>query len=174
MLPLCNKLETYHPTGSDIDQSKHGHDGPIHISDGGYRGESENQFMETVKGMGYNSITDLQDLEANGAFSVSYLIPPRYSSNIVRNGIDMFRQTESVKMLRIDISTHFSKMANILTCMFSPNQKSFVYFLTNHPLRKQLVSNTKRTKNINPLSHSRSLFIRQSKLGSWLLSQQEH
>lgn len=70
MLPLCNKLETYHPTGSDIDQSKHGHDGPIHISDGGYRGQSENQFMETVKGMGYKSITDLQDLEANGAFSV--------------------------------------------------------------------------------------------------------
>ena len=25
MIPLCNKLETYHPTGDAIDQSKHGH-----------------------------------------------------------------------------------------------------------------------------------------------------
>ena len=71
MLPLCNKLETFHPTGSGFDQSKHGHNGPIHISDGGYRGKSENDFMKTITGMGYNEIVDLQDLEANGGFSVS-------------------------------------------------------------------------------------------------------
>lgn len=71
MLPLCKKLETYHPIGPNIDQSKHGHDGPIHISDGGYRGKSENQFIKTVKKMGYSTVTDLQDLEANNSFSVS-------------------------------------------------------------------------------------------------------
>jgi choline dehydrogenase-like flavoprotein len=49
MLPLCNKLETYHPKHEEIDQSRHGHDGPIHISDGGYRGKSENEFINTVK-----------------------------------------------------------------------------------------------------------------------------
>lgn len=70
MLPLCTKLETYHPKDPAIDQSKHGHDGPIHVSDGGYRGKSEDQFMETVKKMGYNTIVDLQDLEANDGFSV--------------------------------------------------------------------------------------------------------
>ncbi|KAF4628178.1 hypothetical protein G7Y89_g9974 [Cudoniella acicularis] len=64
MLPLCNKLETYHPKGANIDQSKHGYDGPINIGDGGYRGKSENQFMETVKSMGYREIEDLQDLDA--------------------------------------------------------------------------------------------------------------
>jgi len=69
MLPLCKKLETYHPNDSSIDQGKHGHDGPIHISDGGYRGKSEDQFMETVKSMGYNTTVDLQDFEANDAFS---------------------------------------------------------------------------------------------------------
>ena len=68
---FSNKLETYHPKGDETDQSKHGHDGPIHISDGGYRGKSENQFADTVKKMGYNMIEDLQDLEANGGFSVS-------------------------------------------------------------------------------------------------------
>jgi alcohol oxidase len=25
MIPLCNKLETYHPKGANTDQSKHGH-----------------------------------------------------------------------------------------------------------------------------------------------------
>ncbi|KAH8656945.1 putative alcohol oxidase [Tricladium varicosporioides] len=69
MLPLCNKLETYHPEGDGLDQSKHGHNGPIHISDGGYRGKSENEFMETVKSMGYKEIQDLQDLDAVGGFS---------------------------------------------------------------------------------------------------------
>ena len=49
MLPLCNKLETYHPKGDGIDQSKHGHDGPINVSDGGYRGKSEQAFIDTVK-----------------------------------------------------------------------------------------------------------------------------
>jgi alcohol oxidase len=73
MLPMCNKLETYHPKGEGHDQSKHGHDGPINISDGGYRGKSEDQFVDTVKKMGFNYIEDLQDLEANGGFSVSYL-----------------------------------------------------------------------------------------------------
>jgi alcohol oxidase len=71
MLRICNKLETYHPKGEETDQSKHGHDGPIHISDGGYRGKSENEFMETVKGMGMGVIEDLQDFDAVGGFSVS-------------------------------------------------------------------------------------------------------
>jgi alcohol oxidase len=71
MLPLANKLETYHPKGPEIDQSKHGHNGPIHISDGGYRGKSEDQFMETIEAMGHKKIVDLQDFEANGGFSVS-------------------------------------------------------------------------------------------------------
>ena len=73
MLPMCNKLETYHLKGEGHDQNKHGHDGPINISDGGYRGKSENQFIDTVKGMGYKEIIDLQDLEANGGFSVRRL-----------------------------------------------------------------------------------------------------
>jgi alcohol oxidase len=51
MIPLCNKLETYHPKGGATDQSKHGHDGPIHISDGGFRGKSEDLFAATVEKM---------------------------------------------------------------------------------------------------------------------------
>ncbi|KAF8864338.1 putative alcohol oxidase [Acephala macrosclerotiorum] len=69
MLPLCNKLETFHPKGPGFDQSKHGHDGPVNISDGGFRSKSEDQFCETVKKMGYNIIDDLQDFEACGGFS---------------------------------------------------------------------------------------------------------
>lgn len=70
MLPLCNKLETFNDTNKGIDQSKHGHDGPINVGDGGYRGKSENQFMDTVKGMGFKEIDDLQDFEGINGFSV--------------------------------------------------------------------------------------------------------
>jgi alcohol oxidase len=71
MLPLLNKLETYHPTDC-TDKSKHGYDGPINISSGGYRGKSEDQFLETVKSLGHNVIDDLQDLDACGGFAVSH------------------------------------------------------------------------------------------------------
>jgi alcohol oxidase len=71
MLPLANKLETFHPKGEGFDQSKHGHDGPIHISDGGFRSKSTEIFCDTVKGMGYGIIDDLQDFDAVGGFSVS-------------------------------------------------------------------------------------------------------
>lgn len=73
MLPLCKKLETFHPTGEGIDQSLHGYDGPIHVSDGGYRGKSEGQFLDTVKKMGHKEIADLQDLDSCGGFSVTTL-----------------------------------------------------------------------------------------------------
>lgn len=74
MLQLAKKMETYHPKGDGIDQSVHGHDGPVHISDGGYRGTSENQFLETVKLMGYKQHGDLQDFESNEGFAVSIKI----------------------------------------------------------------------------------------------------
>lgn len=69
MLPLLNKLETFHQDEPEIDKSKHGYDGPIHVSDGGFRGKSEKQFMDTVKKLGYKEIVDLQDLDSVGGFS---------------------------------------------------------------------------------------------------------
>jgi len=69
-MPLAKKLETFHPKGEGIDQNNHGHDGPINVSDGGYRGTSENQFLETVQSMGYSNIPDLQDFDSNNGFSV--------------------------------------------------------------------------------------------------------
>jgi choline dehydrogenase-like flavoprotein len=71
LLPLAKKLETFHQDDEGIDKSKHGYDGPIHISDGGFRGKSEELFMETVKKMGYKEIVDLQDMDQIGGFSVS-------------------------------------------------------------------------------------------------------
>ena len=71
LLPLLTKLETFHPNDSVIDRSIHGYDGPVHISDGGYRGKSEDAFMETIKKMGQKEIVDLQDFDQVGGFSVS-------------------------------------------------------------------------------------------------------
>ncbi|ESZ94384.1 putative alcohol oxidase [Sclerotinia borealis F-4128] len=69
MMEMCRKLETYHPVGEGRDANKHGYEGPVHVSDGGYRGKSEELFMETVRAMGYRDIVDLQDGEACGGFS---------------------------------------------------------------------------------------------------------
>lgn len=71
MLPLCNKVETFHQQEKDIDPSKHGYKGPIHVSDGGFRGKSEKQFIRTIKSMGFREIVDLQDFEQVGGFTVS-------------------------------------------------------------------------------------------------------
>lgn len=71
MLPLCKKLETFHPSDGKFDKSKHGYDGPVSVGDGGFRGKtSEEGLMNTVKRMGYKEIDDLQDLEGIGGFSV--------------------------------------------------------------------------------------------------------
>jgi alcohol oxidase len=71
MLPVCNKAETFHQDEPGIDKDKHGYNGPIHVSDGGYRSKSEGQFMDTVKKMGINEVVDLQDFDQVGGFSVS-------------------------------------------------------------------------------------------------------
>ena len=61
MLPLCKKMETSRPKNSGIDQSLHGHNGPIHISDGGFRGNSGGASLDSIKNMGHKEIADLQD-----------------------------------------------------------------------------------------------------------------
>jgi alcohol oxidase len=74
MLPLCNKLETFNPKDGNFDKSKHGFEGPVNVGNGGYRGKSESQFMDTIKKMGYKEIEDLQDLDAVGGFSACFII----------------------------------------------------------------------------------------------------
>lgn len=75
MLPLFKKLETFEPAEPGIDKSKHGYSGPVHISDGGYRGPDEADIMKTIKDMGMKQAVDLQnfddDLGEKGTFSVS-------------------------------------------------------------------------------------------------------
>lgn len=70
MMPLLNKLETFHQDERTINQGRHGHDGPIHVSSGGFRSKSEHVFMNTIKAMGFKEIVDLQDLDQVGGFSV--------------------------------------------------------------------------------------------------------
>lgn len=75
MLPMCKKLETFHPSDDKFDKNKHGYEGPVSVGDGGYRGKvSEDGFMETVKSMGYKEYDDLQDLEAIDGFAVCYFV----------------------------------------------------------------------------------------------------
>ncbi|APA05685.1 hypothetical protein SS1G_01984 [Sclerotinia sclerotiorum 1980 UF-70] len=65
MLEMWKKLETYHPEGA-VDREKHGYDGPVHVSDGGFRGKSGDVFLETVKKMGHEEVADLQDGDTCG------------------------------------------------------------------------------------------------------------
>jgi alcohol oxidase len=57
------QLETYHGPG---EKKHHGYDGPIHISDGGYRAKvSEDEFIRAAEKVGFPEIEDLQNLDNN-------------------------------------------------------------------------------------------------------------
>ncbi|GAB1316454.1 hypothetical protein MFIFM68171_06664 [Madurella fahalii] len=63
LLPFLKRLETYHGPG---EPQHHGYSGPVHISDGSFRcRESEDDFIEAAKAVGYPEIRDLQSLDAN-------------------------------------------------------------------------------------------------------------
>ncbi|KAH7409702.1 hypothetical protein BKA64DRAFT_665641 [Cadophora sp. MPI-SDFR-AT-0126] len=75
MIPYLKKLETYHGPGKP---ELHGFDGPIHVSDGGYREKrSEQDFITAAAKVGFPEITDLQDLESNNGVSrwLRYISP---------------------------------------------------------------------------------------------------
>ncbi|KAM6508343.1 hypothetical protein FALCPG4_018216 [Fusarium falciforme] len=66
ILPFLKKLETYHGRG---DPSVHGHDGPVHISDGTFRSTgSESDFIKTASQVGWPEIQDLQSLDHNNGY----------------------------------------------------------------------------------------------------------
>lgn len=88
MMEMCKKLETYHPQGEGMDPKCHGYEGPVNVSDGGYRGKSGDAFMETVKKMGYKEIVDLQDGTACGGFGVSFY--PGFLLHVVVFGLPLF------------------------------------------------------------------------------------
>ncbi len=124
MLPLLNKLETFHQNEEGINRSKHGYEGPIHVSDGGFRGKSEHQFMETVKKMGFKEIVDLQDLNQVGGFSVSGLKQKISDAKngetdvCDRDGNDTCHPMESVRMQLIAISILYFKTGSIQISTF--------------------------------------------------------
>jgi alcohol oxidase len=64
VLPV--QLETYHGPG---EKEHHGYDGPMIISDGGYRvKETEDEFIRAAEKVGFQEIEDLQNLENNNGF----------------------------------------------------------------------------------------------------------
>ncbi|KAK1835752.1 GMC oxidoreductase-domain-containing protein [Podospora conica] len=64
--PFLKKLETYHGPG---EADHHGYDGPIHVSDGGYRAENiTKSLLEAAEAVGYPEVEDLQNLENCNGF----------------------------------------------------------------------------------------------------------
>ncbi|KAH9983847.1 alcohol oxidase-like protein [Xylariaceae sp. FL0662B] len=75
LLPYLQKLENYHGQGT---QSRHGYDGPIHVSRGTYHvSRCEDDFIASAKTLGWPEIEDLQDLDANNGVqrSMRYISP---------------------------------------------------------------------------------------------------
>ncbi|XPT01106.1 hypothetical protein M3J09_010247 [Ascochyta lentis] len=63
MLHQMKKLETYHGPG---EKKCHGYDGPISVSDGGFREKRvEDDFMKAAKDVGYPEVEDLQSMDSN-------------------------------------------------------------------------------------------------------------
>lgn len=68
LLPSLKKLETYH--GANGDPSRHGSDGPVQVSDGGYRpARPMKDLLTAAAKVGYPEIRDLQDLDSDNGFS---------------------------------------------------------------------------------------------------------
>ncbi|KAK0644426.1 putative alcohol oxidase [Cercophora newfieldiana] len=77
IIPLCDKIETYHPGSAKIDMKKHGNSGPIHISDGGFRSKCENDILRTItRETGWKELADINDFSTVGGF----MKLPRYVS----------------------------------------------------------------------------------------------
>ncbi len=67
LLPFLKKLETFHGAGN---KNVHGYDGPVNVSDGGYRAkDAENAFIEAAAKVGKKEIEDLQSLDDNDGVS---------------------------------------------------------------------------------------------------------
>ncbi len=63
-------METFHPTGPAIDKSVHGFDGPLQVSDGGFRTpEVENQLLRAAETLGYATTEDMYDFRSINAFT---------------------------------------------------------------------------------------------------------
>ncbi|KAK4211453.1 GMC oxidoreductase-domain-containing protein [Rhypophila decipiens] len=66
LIPYLKKLETYHGPGSP---SVHGYNGPVHISDGGFRSKIiMDDMLQAASSLGYPEIVDLQDLDSNNGY----------------------------------------------------------------------------------------------------------
>ncbi|KAM7187200.1 GMC oxidoreductase domain containing protein [Rhypophila sp. PSN 637] len=74
LMPLINKIETYHGPG---DQSRHGHNGPIHISAGTFRSErSRESFIAAAQKADRPVVDDAQAFDEIGIQrAVSYISP---------------------------------------------------------------------------------------------------
>ncbi|QSZ33838.1 hypothetical protein DSL72_005411 [Monilinia vaccinii-corymbosi] len=103
MWEVHRKLETYHPVGAGRDPKRHGYEGLVNVGDGPYRGKSEDVFLETVKGMGYREIVDLQDGTACGGFSKShrYVSPAGRRQDAAHTYIHPLLQSSSYPNLQI-------------------------------------------------------------------------
>ncbi|TQS32985.1 hypothetical protein Golomagni_06685, partial [Golovinomyces magnicellulatus] len=70
LLPLLNKIETFHDDNETIDKSIHGYDGPIHVSDGGFRiRHQEDEFLKVTTSQGYPELADINDFKQINGFS---------------------------------------------------------------------------------------------------------
>lgn len=70
LLHFANKLETYHLDHPDVDQSLHGHDGPVHVSFGPYSASGvQDDLLAGAAALGMPEITDIQDFKTLGGFS---------------------------------------------------------------------------------------------------------
>ncbi|KAJ8106600.1 hypothetical protein ONZ43_g7011 [Nemania bipapillata] len=76
MIPLCNKVESYYSESFKVNLSKHGNNGPVKISSGGFRSKCESDILDTIREAGLAEVADINDLETTNGF----MRIPRYVS----------------------------------------------------------------------------------------------
>ncbi|KAF2134721.1 GMC oxidoreductase [Dothidotthia symphoricarpi CBS 119687] len=141
MWPFLKKLETYHGPG---DKEHHGHDGPIHVSEGGYCAKSaQDEFIRASGEVGIQEIEDLQNLENNDGVSrwQRYVSPDGKRQDTAHTYVHPKLEGDKYPNLHVLVESKvirvlFDDNKRAVGVEYTPNaQFQAVIGLTQHPVR---------------------------------------
>ncbi|KAH8807810.1 alcohol dehydrogenase [Xylogone sp. PMI_703] len=152
MLPFLNKIESYHYDSKDIDPSKHGYEGPVHITKGFRAKDAEDEWMKVINLMGEREITDMQDLKACSGWSrwARYVSPDGLRQDAAHCYVHPLIRSGSYPKLHILVETQvqrviFDERKRATGVEIVPNPK----FVINTPLVQETTpSRTVRARKL--------------------------
>ncbi|RSM19138.1 hypothetical protein CDV31_002059 [Fusarium ambrosium] len=129
MLPVLNRLETYHCDAEGVDRTKHGYDGPVHITKGYRHQATEDEWLKVAKMMGDREFVDLQDLKACGGWSrwARSVCPDGWRQDTAHAYVHPLLQSGSYPNLHVLVETQVQRV------LFDKNNRATGVEITPNP-----------------------------------------